>query len=69
MIDTQEPCVSLGAIRCSRLPGRSMIAVARDLFLVLVALGLDLHLAGTVAELVLPLATERRRDEAEADDH
>jgi hypothetical protein len=59
-----------------------MIAVARDLFLVLVALRLDLHLAWTIPELVLPFAAplaslpalvlplviERRRDDAEAND-
>jgi hypothetical protein len=35
-----------------------MIALTLDLFLVLVALRLDLHLAWTVPEFFLPLATD-----------
>jgi hypothetical protein len=64
-----NPVFFLGAIRYALRQGWSMIAVARDLFLVLVARRLDLHLARTVPELVLPLVTERRPDEAETDDH
>jgi hypothetical protein len=39
-----------------------MIAVALDLFLVLVALRLDLHPAWTVPEFFLPLAVPTRTD-------
>jgi len=39
-----------------------MIAVARDLFLVLVALRLDFHLAWTVPEFLLPLAVPTSPD-------
>ena len=42
--------------------GWSMIAVARDLFLVLVALRLDLHLAWAVPECLLPLAVPTSPD-------
>jgi hypothetical protein len=37
------PCVSLGAIRCARLHGWSLIAVARNLFLVRVASTVTWH--------------------------
>ena len=39
-----------------------MIAVARDYFLVLVALGLNLHLAWPVPEFLLPLAVPTSPD-------
>jgi hypothetical protein len=43
--------------------------LALDFPLELPALGFALHLARTVPELVLPLVTERRPNDAEADDH
>jgi hypothetical protein len=51
------------------VPTRTNAILALDLPLELPALGFALHLARTVPELVLPLVTERRPDEADADDH